>query len=63
MCATLDLLRPFQSTIDLDGTNVDQEVVQDIAYDGNTPAAEHQQKKTTHDRTDRLDRWTRSTAR
>lgn len=35
-CHTIDLLRPFQSTRDLDGIHTDREEVQDIAYDGMT---------------------------
>jgi hypothetical protein len=33
-CQTVEQLRPFQSTRDLDGARFDREVVQDIAYDG-----------------------------
>lgn len=35
-CHTIELLRPFQSTRDLDGIRTDREEVQDIAYDGMT---------------------------
>jgi hypothetical protein len=31
---TTEMLHPFQSTIDLDGTRTDRETVQDIAFDG-----------------------------
>lgn len=34
MDRTIDLLRPYQSTRDLDGIRTDREDVQDIAYDG-----------------------------
>ncbi len=36
MCNTVELLHPFQSTRDLDGSYSDRETVQDIAYDGDT---------------------------
>lgn len=36
MCNTVELLHPFQSTRDLDGTYGDRESVQDIAFDGET---------------------------
>lgn len=33
---TVEMLHPYQSTIDLDGLRTDREVVQDIAFDGET---------------------------
>ena len=36
MCATPDDFHPFQSTIDIDGSKSDREIIQDIAYDGET---------------------------
>jgi len=39
--ATLDRLHPYQSTRDLDGIYIDREIVQDIAYDGDTCMRQH----------------------
>lgn len=47
MCATLEFLRPFASTINLDGVNTDREQVQDIAYDGDTADRKHRRNHMT----------------